>query len=69
MGFNPEKECLKIKALLNEQGYKKDIPRDTFGVATMQILGTPSRVKAGKWMDSFELFGFITVKGEVVNFA
>ena len=68
MGFSPKKECMKIKALLSEQGYEKNIPKDCFGVAVMQILGTPSRAKAGKWIDSFELFGYIKVKDGVINF-
>ena len=68
MGFNPEKECIKIRALLKEQDHIKDIPLDVFGIAVMRIIGTPSHAKAGKWIDSFELFGFIKVKEDIVNF-
>ena len=68
MGFNPEKEYQKIKTLLKTQGHTKNIPLDVFGVAVMRILGTNKRVVAGRWIDTFELFGFISRKDDVINF-
>lgn len=68
MGFNPEKEYLKIKTMLKTQGYTMDVPVDVFGVAVMRILGTNKKTVAGRWVDTFELFGFISVEGDKVFF-
>jgi hypothetical protein len=68
MGFNPEKEYQKIKELLKKEKQTKDIPLDTFGVAVMRILGTNKKVVAGRWIETFELFGFIRNKDDIINF-
>lgn len=68
MGFNPEKAYLKIKKDLINDGHKSEIHKNVFGVYTMKVIGTPSKVKAGKWMDTFELFGYIDIKNNIINF-
>lgn len=68
MGFNPRKECLKVKDLLKKQDHTKNISLNVFGVAVMQVIGTPKRVKAGRWIEAFESFGYIEKKDDIINF-
>lgn len=68
MGFNSKKTCNKIREELEKQGHKKDIPFDVFGIATMKVLGTNKKPKAAKWINTFELFGYIEIQNKKVNF-
>ena len=68
MGFNPEKQCLKIKELLKADGFVKNIPFDKFGVMTMRVIGSSTTARARKWIINFETMGFITIDNDLINF-
>lgn len=68
MGFNPKKALDKIREELEQADNKSDIPFDVFGIATMKILGTNKKPVAGKWIETFELFGYIKIKDNKINF-
>lgn len=61
------KQIGKIKVKLLQQGYKKDIPIDKFGLILMLEYGMKKNT-AIEWIRLFEEGKLITVNKGVVNF-
>jgi len=67
MGFNMYNQIPKIRADLEGDGYKKDIPVDVFGEYLMLKYGMKKNT-AVRWITLFQAVNLIKVNDGIINF-